>query len=103
MRVQQLRRSGAAFAYNSIDPCQREFEFLRLRRTRNEKSILRWTRPGRLNPQLNFYNRSARRMRFQVELQQLEKNFGIEQWHWQVDAPLKNYIFGIDLSPVFQC
>src|SRR5258708_37153988 len=53
---------------------------------------------------MNFGNGGARGVLFQIKLQQLEKNLCVEQWHRQVDCPLKasEIIFGAELPPVFE-
>src|SRR5205823_647037 len=50
---------------------------------------------------MNFYDRSSGRVRFQIQLQELEKSFWIEQRHRQMDGPLK-CIFRILLPPIFK-
>ena len=81
IRVQQFQRSNFVFANDSRNARQCELKFFRLRRRRKKKAALRRAWPHRLRPQMNFEDRSSRRMRIQIKLQQLEENFGIQQRH----------------------
>src|SRR6185437_4441140 len=89
MRVQQNRRPHASFTHYSRNSCQRELELFRFGRNRHEQSVLSRTRLCRLNSQTYFRNRSARRIRFQIQLQKFEKSFGVEQRHRKAKDSLK--------------
>ena len=79
MSVQQLQRPHFIFAYNSCDSRQREFEFFRLRGRRQKQPALRRARAHRFRRQLDLYDGSAGWVRIQIKLQELEKNFGVQQ------------------------
>src|SRR5580658_3010253 len=89
MRVQQFQRSHFVVPDNARNPSQRKFKLLRFRRRRKKKSILRRPRPHWFCCQLNFDDGSARRMRLQIKLQQLEKSSRVEQGNGKPESALK--------------
>ena len=76
--IQQLKRADFVFSDNASNTRQSKLQLFGLRRRRTEQAALgrAWARG--LCGQMNFYNGCARRMRVQIQLQQLEKKFGVE-------------------------
>ena len=83
MCVQQLDRPNFVFAHNAGDPRQREFQFFRLWRGGKKKAALRISLPRWLCREMHFPDGRSRGIGFQIQLQELEKNSGIEHGNRQ--------------------
>ena len=89
MRVEQLQRSHFVLADHAGDAGQGEFQFFRFGRWRQEQASLGGARAGRFSGQMNFYDGRSGRMRIEIQLQQFEKNFGIEHGKRQTKGAKK--------------
>src|SRR5438309_11202788 len=86
MRVQQFERSYFLLPYHACDAGQCQFQLFGFGRRREEQASLGQARAGGLGREMNFYNGRSGRMGVEVELQQLEKNLGIEHGKRQREA-----------------
>ena len=89
MRVEQFQRADFVFAHHAGDAGEREFQFFRFRRGRQKQASLRRTRACRFGGQMNLHDGCAGRMRIQIQLQQFEKNFGVEHGQGQAQGAKK--------------
>ena len=78
MRVQQFERSYFLLAYHAGDAGECEFQLFGFGRRRQEEASLGRARAGGFSGEMNLYDGRSGRMCVEIELQQLEKNFGIE-------------------------
>ena len=73
IRVEQLRRSHILRSHQISDTSQCHFELLRLRRGRQEQSMLHRAQQDRRQSDKDFLHRRLRRPSAQIKLQQLSK------------------------------
>src|SRR5579862_46075 len=78
MRIEQFHGADFLFADDAGNAGEGKLQFFRLRRGRQEQASLGRTRARRFGGEMNFHNGCSRRMRVQIELQELQKNLGIE-------------------------
>ena len=89
MGIQQLQRSHARFADQSGNTRQREFQFFRFGRRWQKQAALRRSWPRRFRRKMNLQDGRARRMRIQIQLQQLEEKFGIQHGKRKSESAMK--------------
>src|SRR5471030_748270 len=79
MRIEQLRRPHAALADDGLDPRQCQTQLYRFRRPRRKQPTLCRQRFDRVHAYPDMNHGCLRRVRLQVQLQQLQKRHGIER------------------------
>src|SRR5579862_8437642 len=76
--VEQLQRSDFLLANHAGDAGEGEFEFFRFGGWREEQASLGRTGARGFGGEMNFHDGGSRGMRVEIELQEFEKNFGVE-------------------------
>src|SRR5476649_833307 len=79
MRIEQLRRPHATLADEGLDPRQCQTQLYRFRRPRRKQPTLCRPRFDRVHAYPDMNHGGLRRVRLQVQLQQLQKRHGIER------------------------
>jgi hypothetical protein len=96
--VEDFGSAHASFAHDGLDARQRQLQFHRLRRHRHKQAALGSLRLHRFDGEPDMHDGRGRRMRRQIELQQLQKRFGIERRHGQPQRALMRGA-GFQLQP----
>src|SRR5438477_5457447 len=87
VRIKQLKGANLVFADHAGDAGQCEFEFFRLGRGRQEESALCSARLGRGGREMHLQDGCTGRVRFEIELQEFEKNFCVEHGNGEFEGP----------------
>ena len=86
VRIQQLRNPRAAFSHHAVDAGERDLQLFGLGSDGQKQAALRRTRTRRFGCDPQFADGRSRRMRRQVQLQQLQKHLGIAHGHRQTQS-----------------
>ncbi len=86
--VEQLRGADPVFAHDGFDARQGQLQLHRLGRGGDEQAALRGLRLHRVHRHPDVHDGRGGRVRGQIELQQLQKRFGIERRHGQAQGAL---------------
>src|SRR5215467_14427983 len=92
MRVEKLQRPNLVFSDHTRDAGEGEFELFRFGRGWEEKSALRGARLGGRRGEMDFEYWRAGRVRFEIELQKLQENFGVKHGDGEVEETSEKFL-----------